>query len=148
MKYLLLNKNEIEKIVISKLQNKKEIEFAYFFGSIVRSDYYHDIDIAIYLTKNFNYNNPAAFPYGYESLLIGELSAELKTGNIDVVLLNKTDLHLFKNVINTGQLLFERNRLHRINCENRIRYEYSDTEHFRKIQNYYLKKKIEIKCLT
>jgi predicted nucleotidyltransferase len=54
MKYIKKDRKEIERIVKDFLLKKDEIEFAYFFGSIVNSEAFHDIDIAVYLNKNFN----------------------------------------------------------------------------------------------
>ena len=146
MKYLKKDRKEIERIIKDILLKKEEIEFAYFFGSIVNSEDYHDIDIAVYLNKNFNYKDTCSFPYGYETSIAGSITGELKIENIDIVILNKADLHLFKNVINTGKLLFEKNRFLRINCENNIIKQFIDTRHFCHIKNFYLKKKIDQKC--
>ncbi|MFZ0454613.1 MAG: nucleotidyltransferase domain-containing protein [Ignavibacteriaceae bacterium] len=143
MKYLKKDKKEIDRIVKGILLKKDEIEFAYFFGSYVNSETFHDIDIALYLDKNFNYKDPGSFPYGYETSVAASISRELKIGNIDIVILNRADLHLFKNVINTGKLIFEKNRFFRINCENNIIKEFIDTRHLNRIKNFYLTKKIE-----
>ena len=148
MKYLELSKDLIEKSLRRILLQKREIEFAYLFGSFSKNVYFHDIDIALFLKKGFNFRDTSQFPFGYESSISGELSSELKTDRIDIVILNKADVHLIKNIINTGKLLFERNLLSRIEFENSIRKEFIDTEHFRKIKTYYLQKKIEQKCTT
>ena len=64
------NKINIEDTIRTFLKNKIEITFAYIFGSFVQKDQYHDIDIAVYLSDDFNKNDFKKFPYGYESILI------------------------------------------------------------------------------
>ncbi|MEO8398320.1 MAG: hypothetical protein ABI550_00755 [Ignavibacteriaceae bacterium] len=54
MKYLKLNKFNAEEVIKKILFERKEIEFAYIFGSMIKSEYFHDIDIAVYINKNFD----------------------------------------------------------------------------------------------
>jgi predicted nucleotidyltransferase len=139
-----MNKNKIEN-TIKKLLDRPEINFAYIFGSFNSSKKYNDIDIAIYLNQDFNYDNLTIYPFGYESVLLGELCLALKTNNIDLIILNKSDLLLSTRVYNTGKLLFERNRLFRVKVENSVRKEYIDTEFYRKLKSYYLQKNFNVR---
>ncbi len=62
-------KQEIKKDITNFLKAFEEIHTAYIFGSFVRSEYYHDIDIAVLLRKDFNKNDFNKYPFGYESFL-------------------------------------------------------------------------------
>ncbi len=137
-----LGKKQIIDKITNYISGRKEIEFAYIFGSFVDSDFYHDVDICIYLNKNYNYRDNNKFPFGYESLINGELSLLLKTDKIDVVILNKANPAISQRIVNKNILLFERGFLGRIEIENRIRKEYIANENLRKIKSYYLKQKL------
>jgi len=134
----------MKKEVFNKLKNflsdREEIDFAYLFGSFVKLDHYHDIDIAVHLEKNFNPDDYKKFPYGYESNLIADISALLKTDKIDLVIFNKAGILIQQRIINSGMLLFERNRYKRISYENYIRSLYIDAEPLRRIKMFYLKR--------
>jgi predicted nucleotidyltransferase len=134
----------MKKEVFDKLKNflsdREEIDFAYLFGSFVKLDHYHDIDIAVYLEKNFNPDDYKKFPYGYESNLIADISALLRTDKIDLVIFNKAGILIQQRIINSGMLLFERNRYKRISYENYIRSLYIDAEPLRRIKMFYLKR--------
>ena len=134
----------MKKAVFNKLKGllsgRHEIDFAYLFGSFVKSNHYHDIDIAVHLEKNFNPDDYKKFPYGYESNLISDISALLKTDRIDLVIFNKAGILIQQRIINSGLLLLERNRYKRINYENYIRGLYIDAEPLRRIKMFYLKR--------
>jgi predicted nucleotidyltransferase len=135
-----MNKENIYNTLGELLYRKPEIEFAYVFGSFVKSGLYYDIDIAVYLARDFNTRANNQFPYGYESSLISEIMLLLKTEQIDLLVLNKAGLLLQKRIINSGHLLFEREKYNRIKYENYVRKLYIDTEPIRKIKLYYLSK--------
>lgn len=135
------NKINIEDTIRTFLKNKIEITFAYIFGSFVQKDQYHDIDIAVYLSDDFNKNDFKKFPYGYESILISELTLLVRE-KIDFVVMNNADITLQQRIINKGTLLFSKDEHHRITYENRIRKLYLDSENIRRIKMKYLNKKI------
>ncbi len=137
-----LEKNEIRRLVKDYLQNQNEIIFAYIFGSFVNADDYRDIDIAVYIDSPDSAKDFDKYPYGYESKILGELTALLHSDKIDLVLLNKSPLLITHRIINRGELLFDKEKYMRIEFENFIRKQFIDNEYFRKIRTYYLKKKI------
>ncbi len=139
------DKNQIIEIIRDYLITFNEISFAYLFGSFVKSDRYEDIDIAVFLNKDFDYKNLNKFPYGYHSFLIGNLCLKLKTDNVDLVLLNESDLFLFKKIITTGKLLFEKDKFFRIKLESSIKKEFIDTDHYRKIKLKSLQDKLNVR---
>ncbi|MFA3784153.1 nucleotidyltransferase domain-containing protein [Melioribacteraceae bacterium 4301-Me] len=132
-------KKNIEDKISQYLFKRDEILFAYLFGSFVRQENYHDIDIAIYLKENFDKDNYKSFPYGYESHIIGELNLLVKK-NIDLVVTNNANVLIQKRIITQGKLLFSKDEKKRIYYENNVRKLFIDTENLRKIRRYYLSK--------
>ena len=76
---------DIEKIK-EILSNRKEIIFAYLFGSFAenKENPLSDIDLAIYIDQN---KKPQSGVFGYRSELIVELQAAVNR-DIDLVILN------------------------------------------------------------
>ena len=128
-----MNKQDIKEKIRNYLYQKSEIDFAYIFGSFTQKDYYNDIDIAVSIKSGFKYKNYNLYPFGYASVLSGELSKFIKHNKIDVVIMNDAGL----------LMLFDHNTFGRIYFENRIRKEYIDSENVRKIKNFYIKEKIQ-----
>jgi len=138
-----MNKQDVTEKIRNYLYQKSEIDFAYIFGSFTQKDYYNDIDVAVYIKSEFNYKNFNLYPFGYASLLSGELSKIIKHKKNDVVIMNNAGLIILNRIVNKGLLLFDRNTFRRIYIENRIRKEYIDSEHLRKIKDLYIKEKIQ-----
>ena len=138
-----MNKKVIENKIKKLLYNRDEISFAYIFGSFVQTEHYHDIDVAVYLTNDFNKNDLKKFPYGYESSIAGALTTLLHTDKIDIVVLNTAPLLITNRIINTGKPLFDKDKFNRVAFENGNRKMFIDNENFRKIRTYYLLKKID-----
>jgi len=139
---MALEKKQIQNKITEYLRERDEVIFAYIFGSFVAKEYYHDIDVAVYLSDNFDKNDLKKFPYGYESGMISQLNILVRK-NIDFIVMNNAELYIQKKIINEGVLLFSKNERKRINYENYIRKMYIDTAHFRKIRRYYLTEKIK-----
>ncbi|MCL4512065.1 MAG: nucleotidyltransferase domain-containing protein [Bacteroidetes bacterium] len=136
-----MKKTQIEKQIADFLKAKTEVMFAYIFGSFVQKDYYHDIDVAVYLYEDFDKNDRKKFPYGYESFLLSELNL-LTRENVDLVIMNSAEILIQQRVINRGILLFSKDERLRIQYENYIRKLYIDAEHLRKIKRHYLARNI------
>ena len=136
-----MNKNIIEIKIKEFLFGRPEISFAYIFGSFVQREHYHDIDVAVYLSKDFNKFDMKKFPYGYESCLISELNLLVRK-NIDLVVMNNAEIMIQQRIINKGILLFSKDEHIRISYENLIRKLYIDSENIRRIKRKYLNKKI------
>lgn len=135
------NKEEIESKINRFLQSRPEISFAYIFGSFIQNENYHDIDIAVYLYKNFDKNDLKKFPYGYESSLISELTLLVRK-KVDFIVMNNADITLQQRIINKGILIFSKDDHIRISYENFIRKLYIDSDNIRRIKRKYLNKKI------
>lgn len=138
----MLTKNEIIGLIKDYLLKRDEIIFAYIFGSFVKKENYHDIDIAVFINEQFDYKNPDYFSYGYESKIIGELTLLVRK-NIDFVILNDASLTLKKNIIKNNILIIDKNKSKRINFENLVRKMFLDSENLRKIKQNILLKKLE-----
>ena len=137
-----MTRTEIKNKLIDCLIERDEIVFAYLFGSFLKTDDYHDIDIAVFISDRFLKDNSGEFTFGYESLIAGSIIKVMNMHKIDVVLLNNAPLLITNRIINKGELLFEKDRFKRIAFENYYRKLFIDTENFRKIKTYYLKNKI------
>ena len=131
-------KSEIEELITRHVSQRREVEFAYLFGSFTHHERFEDIDVAVFLNDTTVLRDRKTHPYGYESTLLGELSSLLHIDAIDFVVLNKAGLTLFTRVINSGKKVFERDRIRRIYVENSIRKQFIDSKPLRDIQNYYL----------
>lgn len=132
-----MNKKVIENKIKQFLFSRPEISFAYIFGSFVQRDHYHDIDVAVYLSDDFNKNDMKKFPYGYESCLISELILLVRK-DIDLVVMNNAAIMIQQRIINKGILLFSKDERKQVFYENYIRKLYIDAEPLRKIKRYYL----------
>jgi predicted nucleotidyltransferase len=136
------NKTEIIKTVKDFLYPKHEILFCFVFGSFVSRDFYHDIDLAVYIQKSFNYNDLSKFPYGYISHIQSNLSFLLRE-NVDLIILNNSDLLLQKNVINNRIIVFEKDKSLRVEFENLVRKKFNDIVQLDKIKSFSLQRKLD-----
>ena len=123
------------------LTQKKEIIFAYLYGSIARqSDHkLSDIDIAIYVDKD---NMPETGVFGYRSELIVELQS-LVEKEVDFIVLNDIGLSLSHNILKDGKLLFCKSVEQRIDFHTDIMRKYLDQKQMYKVQNKYLNQRIK-----
>ena len=138
-----MKKQDIKEKIRNYLYHKSEIDFAYIFGSFTHKDSYNDIDIAVYIKSGINHKNFNLYPFGYASLLSGELLKIIKNKKIDVIIMNNAGLLIQYRIVNKGLLLFDRDIFKRVFFENLIRKEYIDSEHLRKIKDFYIKEKIQ-----
>ena len=104
-----MNKKEIIQIIRKKLSQKKEIIFAYIYGSFVEGASFRDIDVAIYVNplmiKNF---------LDYSIKLSFELERAIPAYVFDVRVINNTNFNFIYHVIQ-GRLIIDKNELLRIN---------------------------------
>ncbi len=138
----MLAKTEIARLLQEFFSNQPEVEFAYIFGSFVQRERFEDVDVAVHLRDTSVLADREVHPYGYESSVLGELTRLLHTDKIDFVVLNHAGPTLFTRVINKGIRILDRNPIKRIEVENAVRREYIDAEPIRRIQNYYLLRKL------
>jgi len=104
-----MNKKEIIQIIRKKLSQKKEIIFAYIYGSFVEGASFRDIDVAIYV-------NPLMIKdfLDYSIKLSFELERAIPAYVFDVRVINNTNFNFIYHVIQ-GKLIIDKNELLRIN---------------------------------
>jgi len=121
------------KNIISYLEDKGAIKFAYLFGSCARNATgpLSDIDLAVYLDKRFDY-------FSARLRFMGDLDRLLKGHSFDLVILNEAPLILQYEVIRENVILKE-NKDKRIPFETRVIREYLDTEPLRAVHRQKLK---------
>ncbi|MFH0966940.1 MAG: nucleotidyltransferase domain-containing protein [Methanobacteriota archaeon] len=90
------------KEITSVLQNKPPIIGAYIFGSFLRSEIYHDIDIALYL--NFDPEPYERFKFASKIGHDVEVQIHPRT-HVDVRILNNAPITFAYEVLSTGLLL-------------------------------------------
>ena len=97
---------DLQARLIRALEPRAEILDAYLFGSQARGDagILSDIDVAVFIDETLV--DPG--PYGYDAALIADLMTELRTNEIDVVLLNRAPPLLYHRVLRDGKLLVTR----------------------------------------
>lgn len=102
-----LNKNELVRKIRNYFSKKKEVLAVYLYGSQVtsRTAPWSDVDIGV-LLKNQKRGSSFDARMKYSS----ELMSILSTDNVDVVILNDTDLFLVQQVFSKGIELWTRNR--------------------------------------
>ncbi|WP_025270318.1 type VII toxin-antitoxin system MntA family adenylyltransferase antitoxin [Hippea sp. KM1] len=89
-------KEEIIGRIKDYLDKRKEVLFAYIFGSFVRSDEFSDIDIALYVDGDFSLR--------YEFEIEDDLEAMLKIP-VDVRIINKAPVSFSYGVLKDGLLI-------------------------------------------
>lgn len=101
--YLLEEERERIKHNLKKiLENYKEIEFAFLYGSFLEKLPFHDLDLGVYVK---NIEEFSAIDYALN--LAAELAANLKIA-VDVRVINFAPLTFIFNVLR-GELLLNRN---------------------------------------
>jgi hypothetical protein len=119
------DKKEIVKEIGEVLNRFQEIEFAYFFGSFLKSDMFNDIDVALHVFRDFS-------PYGRLKFCLKverELEKALKQGyrcKFDVKILNHAPIAFQYEVIKTGRVVFFREEAKQIRYEARVLSSYLD----------------------
>lgn len=138
MKIKYESKNFLREKVSDIIRFKKDIEFAYIFGSfallerapIKNRNTFNDVDIAVYLSKDKIKN---AFSFELET------EAELEENfhiTFDVRVINEAPLSFRFNVIKTGIVISDKNKSLRSDFEGLTLKEYFDFVHLR---NEYLR---------
>lgn len=99
------------------------IEFAYFFGSFLESELFNDIDVALYVSRDFSPYKGVRF-----SLNVGgELEKAIKPRCVfDVRILNHAPIAFQYEVIKTGKVVFSKDEVKRIRYETQVLSSYLD----------------------
>jgi len=122
-------------------------ELVYLFGSQSRGKAWteSDVDFAVLLGPSVPREEYGAV----RAQLISELMSIFGSNEVDVAILNQASpLLTYAGVIQGGRLLFEKDRLFRIQFEVRAFQQYVDTAPLREIQNRYLREAIQASAAT
>ena len=132
--------NNYRNVLFKFFKNKKEVIFAYCFGSVVKGtdNKMSDLDVAIYLDES---KIPQSGSFGYQGELILEIEQALQR-KVDLVILNKAPLYLAHQIISEGILVFSRCNRKRADFHFRTVRDYLDFKPFIKVQNEYLRKRL------
>ena len=124
--------HEIENILIEYFQKHPEIEVAYIFGSVAqgRNNVLSDIDIAV-ITDDQQISGKT-YRYGYKAEILTDLSKQLKTNKIDLVILNEATTLLKHRVLYYGKLIYSKNERKRIDFQIDTINRYNDFKHLMK----------------
>jgi len=106
---------------VKYLESHPKILFSYFFGSLAKGTLspLSDVDIAIFLKKG---NNLA----DRKLEILGKLIDILETDEIDLVVLNTTDLPLVMGVLNNKKLIVDKDPFARHQFESLMMRKYFD----------------------
>lgn len=109
----MLRKTDIQ-LLSDFFQSKKEILFAYIFGSLAKgkTNSLSDIDIAVYIFKDLIRRKNSV--YGYRASLLTDLLSLLRRNDIDLVILNDANLFLAYQVVNYGKCIYSKDEKNRI----------------------------------
>ena len=106
---------------VKYLESHPKVLFSYFFGSLAKGTLspLSDVDIAIFLKKG---NNLA----DRKLEILGKLIDILETDEIDLVVLNTTDLPLIMGVLNNKKLIVDKDPFARHQFESLMMRKYFD----------------------
>ena len=97
-----MKKEKIKKSLKELLSQKKEIIFAYLYGSFLEREDYSDIDVGIYVNEE-----KIKDLFEYEMNLYAFIREKLNK-EVDIRILNKAPLGFIFNVLK-GEILFSKN---------------------------------------
>ena len=143
-------KNKLRATTISRnrellkiLEGQKYIKLTYLFGSVAngKEGKLSDVDIAVLLDDSLSKKER----FDLQLKLIGDLSAILKTNNLDLIIMNDAPLSLRYEIIKANYPLFIRNEAERIDFEAKILSAYLDRRYYEKrASDEFLKKVAEM----
>ena len=125
-KYNKVNQNIVQENIgnISTIAEKNpKIKLIYLFGSYATGEFssMSDVDIALYVENLDN---------DIESDIYSEVTALLKTDEVDIVYLNKVRASFSNEIIKKGKLMYCRDEEFRVSFESRVLKEYLDFKPF------------------
>lgn len=137
----VMSREEVVSLIRKFLEERIEILFAYLYGSFLHADSAKDIDLAVFLRgeEQFNYLK-------YSLQLSREVEGLLdpRYGNVDARTLNNAPLYFQYEVIKTGNPIFVRDKGERVRFETRITIEYLDFLFILDEYNKSLSRRIEL----
>ena len=121
-----MDKNQTLERIHNLLKIFEEIDLGYVFGSFLERDDFHDIDIAIHLSKEL----PAYKRFKLSQKIAGCLEKEVVPGvEFDVRILNYAPVYFQYEVISKGIVVLERDQDMRVDFEAHLISEYLDLKY-------------------
>lgn len=134
----------LKQTIINKIkkyfQGQGKVLAVYLYGSYATGDETSasDLDLAIVLNKRVS--NSTAFDL---KLKYAHEISNLVIPSVETVILNNTNSPVLNQQAIAGQLIFSREDNKRADFEVKLLREFEETNNLRKIQNYYLMKRIK-----
>jgi len=131
-------KNKLRATTISRnrdllkiLEGQKYIKLTYLFGSVAngKEGKLSDVDIAVLLDDSLSKKER----FDLQLKLIGDLSAILKTNNLDLIIMNDAPLSLRYEIIKANFQLFIRNKAEKVDFELKILTAYLDSREHQRV---------------
>lgn len=118
---------ELKRRLADFFRARKDVEVAYLFGSVSRSDAgpLSDVDVAVLLDEALD----AEKRFSIRLDLTSRIGSLLKTNKVDIVVLNESPLSLSYNIIKDGVVLKSEERA-RVLFESRVLSMYLDRKYF------------------
>ena len=134
----VLSEEQIRSKLFQIFSERKEILFAYLFGSVAKGSAgrLSDIDVAVYLDSS---QIPQVQGYGYKSELLVDLQNVLKD-KVDLVILNEASTVLKFQVLKNGTLIYCTSEDERRYFHEHTMKKYLDLKPLLRLQSYYLHK--------
>jgi len=123
--------------VLSEFQ---EIEFAYLFGSFLKKDIFNDVDLAFYISIDFNPYNKMKYSLKVGRLIEKKIEPRYE---FDTKILNHAPILFQYEIIKTGKVIFSRNETKRIRYEAMVLSNYLD---YKETSDWFDKKFLAIRC--
>ncbi len=114
------------------LEKREEILFAYLHGSFVKSEFFRDLDVALFVNEERVFPSFLEYELGLEVALGEELASRRGYIPVDVRVLNRAPLSFQYSVIRGGVLLKNKRKKERVEFEERVLIRYLDFAYHRR----------------
>lgn len=130
----------ITKRIEEVLAEFQEIEFAYLFGSFLKKDIFNDVDLAFYVSIDFNPYNEMKYSLKVGRLIEKKIEPRYE---FDTKILNHAPILFQYEIIRTGKVIFSRNETKRIRYEAMVLSNYLD---YKETSDWFDRKFLAIRC--
>ena len=120
---------KLEEQLGDHLRQEESVELGYLFGSRSRGEggRLSDIDVAIYLDESLSVSER----FDLRLRLMSEIASLLKTGKVDLVVMNDSPASLNYEAIK-GKLIYARDLSRKVEIEHRVMSKYLDRRYYDK----------------
>ena len=120
---------KLEEQLGDHLRREESVELAYLFGSRSRGEggRLSDVDVAVYLDESLSTSER----FDLRLRLMSEIASLLKTGKVDLVVMNDSPASLNYEAIK-GKLIYARDLSRKVEIEHRVMSKYLDRRYYDK----------------